>query len=78
MSSSALNVTENVQINGDSFKLRNSTNMVGGMLNVNISNLLVDAGNNTTNRFFIGNGISSESESSSEIAACSGYEAEEE
>ena len=65
MSSSALNVTENVQINGDFFKLRNSTNMVGGMLNVNISNLLVDAGNNTTNRFFIGNGISSEAESNS-------------
>ena len=65
MSGSALNVTENVQINGDFFKLRNTTNMVGGMLNVNISNLLVDAGNNTTNRFFIGNGISSEAESNS-------------
>ena len=64
-SDSALNVRENVQINGDFFKLRNSTNMVGGMLNMNISNLLVDGGSATTNWFFIGNGIASDSESNS-------------
>jgi hypothetical protein len=64
-SDSALNVRENVQINGDYFKLRNSTNMVGGMLNMNVSNLMVDGGNNTTNWFYVGNGISSEAESNS-------------
>ena len=64
-SDSALNVSENVRISGDYFKLRNSTNMVGGMLNMNVSNLMVDGGNNTTNWFYVGNGISSEAESNS-------------
>ena len=65
MSDSALNVRENVQINGDFFKLRNSTNMVGGMLNLDVSSLMVDGGSTSTNWFFIGNGIKSETESNS-------------
>jgi hypothetical protein len=62
-SDSVLDVTENVRIVGDYFKLRNSTNMVGGMLSVNVSNLMVDGGNSTTNWFFVDNGILSETES---------------
>jgi hypothetical protein len=64
-SDSAMNVFENAQIDGDFFKLRNSTNTVGGMLTMNISNLMVDGGNNSTNWFYIRNGLVSESESNS-------------
>jgi hypothetical protein len=64
-SDSALNVSENVRISGDYFKLRNSTNTVGGILTMNISNLMVDGGNNSTNWFYIRNGLVSESESNS-------------
>ena len=65
LSDSALNVGENVQIKGDFFKLRNSTNRVGGMLTMNVSDLIVDAGDTSTNFFYIQNGIVSESESNS-------------
>ena len=64
-SDSVMDVRDNVRISGDSFKLRNSTNMVGGLLSVNLSNLLVDGGNSSTNWFFVGNGILSEGESNS-------------
>ena len=64
-SDSVLDVSDNVQISGDSFKLRNSTNMVGGILSLELSNLLVDGGSGSTNFFYVGNGILSEAESNS-------------
>jgi len=64
-SESVFDVRDNARISGDSFKLRNSTNMVGGLLSINVSNLLVDGGNSSTNWFFVGNGILSETESNS-------------
>ena len=64
LSESALNVGENVQIKGDYLKLRDSTNMIGGLLTMNVSDLVVDAGG-STNLFYIQNGIVSESESNS-------------
>lgn len=65
MSDSVLDVSENSRIKANFVKLRNVTNTVGGILTLDVSDVLVDGSNNSTNLFYIGTGLESVSESSS-------------
>ena len=65
MSDSVLDVSGNFRIKSNFVKLRNATNMVGGILTLDVSDVLVDGSNNSTNLFYIGTGLESVSESSS-------------
>ena len=65
MSDAILDVSENSRIKANFVKLRNVTNTVGGIFTLDVSDVLVDGSNNSTNLFYIGTGLESVSESSS-------------
>mgnify|MGYP001233086847 CR=1 FL=1 len=63
MSDSVLNVAENFTADGEYLKLRNTTNNIGGILTLDIDNVMIDGGLQSTNLFKIGKGLVSHSES---------------
>ena len=57
-----MNVEDNFVANGEYFKLRNSTNHIGGILTFDINNTMIDGGLHSTNLFKVKKGLVSRSE----------------
>ena len=64
LSDSRLNISENAIIETEFFKLRNSTNSVQGILDINAKSIMVDSSGLSTNAFVVGKGLTFDSESS--------------
>ena len=64
LSDSRINISENAIIETEFFKLRNSTNNVRGILDINAKSIMVDSSGLSTNAFVVGKGLTLDSESS--------------